>query len=208
MAVLTGPLMSLDASGTIGKTVTYSKWKGRHYARSRVVPKNPKSVMQTGVRAMMGWLSKRWTSISANNKLTWAALAASKEITKFNAFVGANLSRWQINQTPTDANPAAEASAGLTITTQTLTGAEGYATIEMTPSGATSIAGFIIFRDDAEIVSPNWANAIAVVSADGANKVTYTDTPLEAKTWHYRTAAFNVDGVIGTIKTDGTAVVT
>jgi len=41
MAKATGPLFSLEASGTIGKTVTYSRWKGRPYVRARVIPLNP-----------------------------------------------------------------------------------------------------------------------------------------------------------------------
>jgi len=208
MAVLTGPLMSLDASGTIGKAVTYSKWKGRHYARTRVIPNNPKSDMQTGVRAMMSYLSKHWAGLSAGNKLTWHTLAEARQITHFNAFVSECLTRWQVNQAPTEAYPAAEASVPLTVTTQTLTGAAGYATIEVTPSGATAIAGIIIYRSLAAITAPNWTQVIAVIEPDGANKVTYTDTPLEAGTYHYRTGIFNTDGILGTIKSDGTAAVT
>ena len=41
MVKVYGPMMSLDATGTIGKTATFSKWKGRNYVRQRVVPANP-----------------------------------------------------------------------------------------------------------------------------------------------------------------------
>lgn len=50
MVRLTGPVFSLDASGSIANTITYSKWKGINYARQRVVPYNPKSAYQTGIR--------------------------------------------------------------------------------------------------------------------------------------------------------------
>jgi len=40
MAKATGPLFSLEASGTVGKTITYSHWKGRPYVRRRVIPIN------------------------------------------------------------------------------------------------------------------------------------------------------------------------
>jgi hypothetical protein len=208
MAIVTGPLMSLDASGTIGDAITFAKWKGRHYVRTRVIPENPKSAKQTGCRAMMSFLAQIWYGLTTGNKATWDDMAETKQISSFNAMVGENLSRWQDTHSPTKEFPAAEASAGLTITTQTLTGGLGHATIEITPSGATAIWGLAIFRALAEITVPSWANCIAVLEADGANKVTHVDSPLDPGTYHYRTVAFNTDGVLGTVKTDGTAVVT
>lgn len=58
MAKVTGPLMSLDASGTVGKTAVFSKWKGRNYVRLRVTPKNVKSDDQAKVRTVLGLLGK------------------------------------------------------------------------------------------------------------------------------------------------------
>ena len=50
MAKTTGPLFSLTASGTVGKTITYSNWKGRPYVRRRVIPLNPMTDGQMDVR--------------------------------------------------------------------------------------------------------------------------------------------------------------
>jgi hypothetical protein len=58
MAKVTGPLMSLDASGTVGKTTTFSKWKGRNYVRLRVIPQNPQSADQVDTRGFLGVLAK------------------------------------------------------------------------------------------------------------------------------------------------------
>jgi hypothetical protein len=54
MSKVTGPLMSLDASGTIGKTVVFSKWKGQNYTRLRVVPLNKQTDDQQDVRIKLG----------------------------------------------------------------------------------------------------------------------------------------------------------
>lgn len=54
MAKVTGPLMSLDASGTIGKTAVFSKWKGQNYVRLRVVPQNNQTSGQQDARTMLG----------------------------------------------------------------------------------------------------------------------------------------------------------
>jgi len=208
MAKVTGPLMSISASGTFGGTLVFAEWNGRAYVREHVIPSNPKSAMQTGIRSLWKFLSKFWATISSQNKATWLAIATAQQISNFNAYMQYNMDRWQNFFAPTQANPAAEASAGLTVTTQTLTGAVGYASIAVTPSGATAIWGIAIFRSTAEIVTPSWANCIAVVEADGANAVTYVDSPLVAGTYHYRTAIINTDGIMGTVKADGTAVVT
>lgn len=53
MAKVTGPLFSLTASGSVGKTVVYSSWKGRPYVRRLVIPMNPQNVAQTEVRNAM-----------------------------------------------------------------------------------------------------------------------------------------------------------
>jgi len=54
MAKTSGPLMSLDASGSFAKTLTYAKWKGRNYVRHLVTPSNPQSVGQQTARGALG----------------------------------------------------------------------------------------------------------------------------------------------------------
>ena len=58
MPRLTGPFMSLSASGTLGKTLTASIWKGQPYMRLRVIPINRNTVGQKAVRAILGTLAK------------------------------------------------------------------------------------------------------------------------------------------------------
>lgn len=58
MAKVTGPLMSLDASGTVAKTTVFSKWKGRNYVRIRVTPRNPQTADQVATRGFLGVLAK------------------------------------------------------------------------------------------------------------------------------------------------------
>jgi len=58
MAKVTGPLMSLDASGTVANTTTFSKWKGRNYVRLRVIPFNTDTALQQAVRSALGTLAK------------------------------------------------------------------------------------------------------------------------------------------------------
>jgi hypothetical protein len=50
--------MSLSASGTLGKTLTASIWKGQPYMRLRVIPINRNTTGQKTVRAVLGTLAK------------------------------------------------------------------------------------------------------------------------------------------------------
>jgi hypothetical protein len=208
MAGVTGPLMSMDASGTVGKTITFGKWKGRHYVRARVIPNNPKSAGQLGVRSMFRFLATQWAVLSAPAKASYEAAALTKAISAFNQYVSENSLRWQAFTTPTQTTPAAEASTPLTITTAPLTGGIGQITMVITPSGGTAIWGYAIFRSTAEITTPSPANCVAVIEADGANAVTFLDSPLVAGTYHYRVCAFNTDGIKGTVLADASATAT
>lgn len=208
MARVQGPLHSDQANGTFAGSLTFARWKGRDYVRQRVDPANPKSALQTGVRSMMSWLSKRWASVSAPNKATWDAIAESLQISAFNAFIRGNMDRWDDSDAPSDATPAAEAGTAVTITTFTTTGDAGYVDVSITPSGGADHVGFIVYRDTAEITAPSRATVVKVIDSDGANAVNFVDSDLAAGTYHYRCAAFNNDGSLGTVKADQTAVVT
>ena len=50
MARVTGPLMSMEASGTIGKTLTFANWVGRQYVRRWTRPSNPQTAYQMDQR--------------------------------------------------------------------------------------------------------------------------------------------------------------
>jgi len=63
MAKLTGPFMSIDASGTFADTLTASRWKGRSYMRQRVIPSNPNTAGQQAVRSILGTLAKACTAV-------------------------------------------------------------------------------------------------------------------------------------------------
>jgi hypothetical protein len=63
MAKVTGPFMSLDASGTLADTLTASKWKGRNYMRQRIIPANPRTTAQLDVRSILGTLAKAAHSV-------------------------------------------------------------------------------------------------------------------------------------------------
>lgn len=207
MAKLVGPLFSLEASGAVGGALVYATWKGRPYARKYTKPLNPKAAKQLGVRAMLGFLARHWSSVSTADKATWTDLAETGNFSNFNAFTKENMNRWVVNEGPTEAYPAAETVSGTTVASFTTTGSEGYVDISGTITTATDMIGVVIYRDDAAITSPSWANTVAVLEPSGTD-FSMVDTPLDAGTYHYRAAVLTNDGTIGTAIADQTASVT
>lgn len=73
MAKLKAPLLSLAASGAIGKAIVYFGWKGINVAREYVVPSNPKTTPQVTQR---GYLHAAVDAIHAAQALAASPLGA------------------------------------------------------------------------------------------------------------------------------------
>lgn len=58
MAKVTGPLMSMDARGAIGKAIVFLGWKGIKDARMWLIPANPQSTGQGNIRTIIGALGR------------------------------------------------------------------------------------------------------------------------------------------------------
>ena len=65
MAKVTGPFMSVDASGTIYNTLTASIWKGRNYIRGWFRPSNPKTAGQLAQRTLLAAAVAAWQALTA-----------------------------------------------------------------------------------------------------------------------------------------------
>ncbi len=91
MARLTAPLLSLAASGTIAKALTYSSWKGIPYARTRVIPYNPQSPKQLMVRGIFSTLTEMWKRMPQLARDPWQADVAGLPLTARNRHIQANV---------------------------------------------------------------------------------------------------------------------
>lgn len=67
MAKVSGPLMSMDASGAFAGALVFGKWKGRNTVRQLVTPANPQSTLQTETRNAMRVmaLGQRFANLTA-----------------------------------------------------------------------------------------------------------------------------------------------
>jgi len=90
MAKVYAPLMSIDASGTYAKQLTYAKWKGIRYVRNHVIPANPRTTNQMTIRDAFTTAVAQWHSEDAQTKQAWtaAAQAVGRPMSAFNLYVG------------------------------------------------------------------------------------------------------------------------
>lgn len=76
-AKVSGPFMSLSASGTVGKLITACTWKGRPYMRQHFIPANPNTDAQKKTRAGIRLGSQAFAAFSEQDKDIWNEYASS-----------------------------------------------------------------------------------------------------------------------------------
>lgn len=91
MAKLTAPLFSLTASGTLAHAITFSSWKGIAYARTRVIPYNPKTDDQKEVRNIFTALSEMWKRMPFHTRNPFVLAVRGLPLTDRNKHVQVNV---------------------------------------------------------------------------------------------------------------------
>lgn len=197
MARTTGPLFSLDASGSVGGAITFSKWKGRNYVRRRVIPSNPKSGAQVGRRAMVAFLAQQWASLSAADQAEWQPLADQLVASRFNAYVGWNMSQWHNFIEPSQQYPA---DRTLTPSDNALVAAaweENRIKLALSGSALGDAWGILIFGSLGATVTPSVGTTV-LVPADTTiaahNEYWTPHVGAIGAEWTFNTIAFSTDG--------------
>lgn len=113
MAKTTGPLFSMGARGTVGKTLTYSIWKGISYVREWLKPQTTFEEMQVAVRAAVTLASRFWSEddVTAPQKAAYNAAASGQPYSGFNLYIKRALEAMVAQHTPDDV-PTVVAVAG------------------------------------------------------------------------------------------------
>lgn len=197
MVKLAGPAMSLQASGTIAKTITYGTWKGRPYCRSRVVSANPKSGGQTGMRSMFRFLTQQWASVIAGDQATWEDRAAAAAIAPFNAYVSYNMFRWRNFLAPSQAFPEVETPFSGTLGAQSIAAGVRSMTVTQAITGAGNGWGLAFFRSTSTGFASAFSNLVRVLPFSGTDDIVFVDTPLAAGDYFYLIRSISDDGALG-----------
>ena len=90
MAKVTGPLLSMGARGSIGKSMVIASWKGVKYARQHVIPANPRTTAQQANRTRFALLREMWKLAPAIVQAPWIAFTEGRPLMPVNKYVGEN----------------------------------------------------------------------------------------------------------------------
>lgn len=197
MVKVVAPAMSLDASGTLADTLVFSKWKGRNYIRQRVIPSNPKSGPQTGIRAMFKFLTENWVGMSGAEQAEWVDRAAETIISPFNAFLSYNMKRWRSFEAPSKFDPATEDGSAPVGTAIAPVGGVRQVTIGCTCTTANDIWAVALFRSPTGTYDTAWSNCIGIVLLEDTGPEYFVDSPLVAGTYYYDGRYITTKGDLG-----------
>ena len=70
-----------DASGALGSSVVFYRWRTSQCLRDYVVPTNPATSNQVIVRAALASITKLWKGLTQQNRDSWESYAAANLIT-------------------------------------------------------------------------------------------------------------------------------
>lgn len=107
MVKLKLPVLSIDASGTFAKSITFSKQKDKNYAKVYTISDNPQSPKQTNIRTAYSLIIDAWNKLSAVKKELWDDVARPLELTALNHCISRGMTEYKnqlgITTTPTSA---------------------------------------------------------------------------------------------------------
>ena len=93
MPTVTGPLLSVSASGSVGRTITFRKTTRGHVARKWSKPTGTATADQLTVRDRTKTIAQAWLTVSPEDRLTWQPLANARNYTAQNTHFVENWKR-------------------------------------------------------------------------------------------------------------------
>lgn len=108
MSVLTGPLFSIAARGSLARTIEYVSTKRGTAARRWKQPRNPDTPAQRSIRSANRFLTDQWNVVSATDRETFIAPAEIAHIAPYHAYLSQNMTRWIVQRSPAQIHPASE----------------------------------------------------------------------------------------------------
>jgi hypothetical protein len=208
MVKLRGPMMSLAASGSLAKTVTYGKALGRAWGRRLVKPGNPQTGAQISARAVITWLSQQWAGLSTANKATWQSLADASQVAPYHAYCKINAQRHRSGLTPGKTYPVTGGVNGSSMNQWVATAGVREITLRMSSIDEFDPSwGFLIYTSMSTGFTPAFDNALHFHQATGGAPVTWIHGPLEPGTYYYNARGFDADGNIGDLRGERNATV-
>jgi len=206
MARVTGPLMSMDASGTVAGAIVFSRWKGLPYVRRHAIPSNPRSAKQISMRAMMSFLSRNWAT-TVTPGADWIPPASTRHMSAFNLYIGDNQAAWRSFKAPSTTYVRDELGTAPSAGVVTASGGVRSSQLSIADGANPPDWGYLVFGQIGATPVPSISSLVGVMLWTGSPTV-FVHTPIAIGTWHYIVTGFLTTGKKGGNSTDQTAVVT
>lgn len=195
MVKLTGPSISLDASGSIGDSLTFSTSKGRAYMKRKPTPAQPRTGNQISMRMMMQFLSQQWTNLSSADQGTWSDAYPDPELSRYNAYLKHNLARWRELKGPSKAFPATETGiCGASPYFIPYGGVRHVKTKTRDHLGVDQRWGVMFSHSTSSTPTMQFDNMVRIVRTEDTSWHWWTHEPLPAGTHYYRLTGFTTTG--------------
>ncbi|MCH7687826.1 MAG: hypothetical protein IH899_14275 [Planctomycetes bacterium] len=206
MATTKAPLFGLDASGALGGSIVFSKWRGRTYVRRLSIPSNPRSGLQVGMRSSMKFITQDFTNLTVAQKAAWDTLAAVTNITQLNAQVQDAQRRTRRNL-GIRRGPAESAGTTPSLPViDTVTAQPKTLVLDWTAGATAPEYAWMIFRDPVTAFTPDISNMIGIVAAA---TLTFTDIGLTTGVEQfYSMKGVNFDGELGALAVENSGTPT
>ena len=104
MAKVKGPLLSLNASGSIADSMTFGKWKGINTCRIKSTPTNPNTANQQAQRTTFSNAVASWKAQEETTQGTWNTRASEMGVNMsgFNLYVREYISQGVVDPATPD----------------------------------------------------------------------------------------------------------
>lgn len=197
MARVQAPLMSLSASGTIASAITFSTWKGRPYVRTRVVPANPQSGLQVGMRAGIRAYPYIWNErLGPAGQALWNAAVGAEAISGYNLFTRLSQRSLRNNYGPFYV-PAEQEQASTPAAPGDAAAAQDGVDMNITWTDVAQGYGYLIFHS---LTTPITANISNLVSVTPAGLQLFVHRNPGVGTHYYDLRTFGEDAGVGALE--------
>lgn len=147
MALVTGPLLSLTASGSFARILNASSLRGQHVMRKHPVARQAWTGEQRSHYARLSWLQTMWNRLPlftpAGLKQTWQTIADELELPLYQAFVKHNYGRWTPTACPI-ISPAGGGNFPATPAFSLFKTGKGFISFTLTSGGQNDLWGTLV----------------------------------------------------------------
>jgi hypothetical protein len=169
-----------------------------HAIRLRTKPHDPQTAAQLACRAPMRFARAVWHELTPDTWNLWKAYVQP------NYFCEA-VRRWCLLHAPAYTRVGMNDASTITIDDVTAVATSSGIMLNFTPSSPAALWGVAILRSENEITTPDAKKLIYIYPTSSAARGTYIDNPAKPATYHYRLAACEDNGRLGSFSTDVSA---